>query len=66
MKQQPDLNWRNPAVRQEIYDTMRFWLDKGVDGFRCDILNYFLKDDQWRDNPTSLSAGIFNGSHKPL
>lgn len=66
LKTQPDLNWRNPAVRQEIYDTMRFWLDKGVDGFRCDILNYFLKDDQWRDNPTSLAAGIFNGFQKHL
>ena len=66
LKGQPDLNWRNPAVRQEIYDTMRFWLDKGVDGFRCDILNYFLKDDQWRDNPWSLSAGIFNGFQKHL
>lgn len=66
LKEQPDLNWRNPAVRQEIYNTMRFWLDKGVDGFRCDILNYFLKDDQWRDNPTSLAAGIFNGFQKHL
>ncbi len=66
LKTQPDLNWRNPAVRQEIYDTMRYWLDKGVDGFRCDILNYFLKDDQLRDNPTSLSAGIFNGFQKHL
>ena len=65
-KEQPDLNWRNPAVRQEIYDTMRFWLDKGVDGFRCDVLNYFLKDDQLRDNPTSLAAGIFNGFQKHL
>jgi alpha-glucosidase len=65
-KEQPDLNWRNPAVRQEIYDTMRFWLDKGVDGFRCDVLNYFLKDGQLRDNPTSLAAGIFNGFQKHL
>ncbi|MCX5997994.1 MAG: alpha-glucosidase [Chloroflexi bacterium] len=63
---QPDLNWRNPAVRQEIYATMRFWLDKGVDGFRCDVLNYFLKDDHLRDNPWSLSAGIFNGFQKHL
>jgi alpha-glucosidase len=66
LKTQPDLNWRNPAVRKEIYDTMRFWLDKGVDGFRCDILNYFLKDDEWRDNPFSLAAGPFNGFQKHL
>ena len=66
LKTQPDLNWRNPAVRQEIYNTMRFWLDKGVDGFRCDILNYFLKDDQLRDNPWSLSAGIFNGFQRHI
>jgi alpha-glucosidase len=66
LKTQPDLNWRNPAVRKEIYDTMRFWLDKGVDGFRCDILNYFLKDDQLRNNPFSLAAGPFNGFQKHL
>jgi alpha-glucosidase len=66
LKTQPDLNWRNQDVRREIYDTMRFWLDKGVDGFRCDILNYFLKDEQLRDNPFSLTAGIFSGFQKHL
>ena len=49
--QQPDLNWRNPAVRAAIYDVMRFWLRKGVDGFRVDVLWHLVKDADFRDNP---------------
>jgi alpha-glucosidase len=48
---QPDLNWRNPKVRQAMYDVLRFWLDRGVDGFRIDALEMLLKDEQLRDNP---------------
>src|SRR5213080_855421 len=48
---QPDLNWRNPRVRQAMYDVLRFWLDRGVDGFRIDVLWLLLKDEQFRDNP---------------
>ena len=48
---QPDLNWRNAHVRQAMYDVLRFWLDRGVDGFRIDVLARLLKDDQFRDNP---------------
>lgn len=48
---QPDLNWRNPAVRGALYDVMRFWLDRGVDGFRVDVITGLIKDDQFRDNP---------------
>jgi alpha-glucosidase len=48
---QPDLNWRNPAVRQAMYDVMRFWLRKGVDGFRVDVIWHLIKDAQFRDNP---------------
>jgi alpha-glucosidase len=48
---QPDLNWRNPAVREAIYDVMRFWLRKGVDGFRVDVIWHLIKDAQFRDNP---------------
>ncbi|KIZ48184.1 MULTISPECIES: alpha-amylase family glycosyl hydrolase [Rhodopseudomonas] len=48
---QPDLNWRNPKVREAIYDVMRFWLRKGVDGFRVDVIWHLIKDDQFRDNP---------------
>lgn len=50
---QPDLNYRNPAVRAEMLDTMRFWLRKGVDGFRLDIINAIFEDEQFRDNPRS-------------
>lgn len=48
---QPDLNWRNPQVRQAMYDVIRFWLDRGVDGFRVDALEVLLKDEQFRNNP---------------
>jgi len=48
---QPDLNWRNPDVRAAMYDTMRFWLDKGVDGFRVDVIWHLIKDEHLRDNP---------------
>lgn len=51
LAEQPDLNWRNPDVRRAVADVMRFWLDKGVDGFRIDVLWHLLKDDQFRDNP---------------
>ena len=51
LKQQPDLNWRNPAVREAIFDVMRFWLDKGVDGFRVDVIWHLIKDAAFRDNP---------------
>ena len=51
LPQQPDLNWRNPAVRRAVYDVMRFWLRKGVDGFRVDVIWHLIKDDQFRDNP---------------
>lgn len=47
---QPDLNWRNPAVREAMYDVLRFWLDRGVDGFRVDVLWMLMKDEQLRDN----------------
>jgi alpha-glucosidase len=48
---QPDLNWRNPAVREAIYDAMRFWLRRGVDGFRVDVIWHLIKDGEFRDNP---------------
>lgn len=51
LKEQPDLNWRNPDVRRAMYDALRFWLDRGVDGFRVDVLWLLIKDDQFRDNP---------------
>ena len=51
LKEQPDLNWRNPAVRAAMYDVLRFWLDRGVDGFRIDVLWLLIKDDRFRDDP---------------
>ncbi|MDI3339313.1 MAG: alpha-amylase family glycosyl hydrolase [Sphaerobacter sp.] len=51
LPEQPDLNWRNPAVRHAMLDVLRFWLDRGVDGFRVDALSQVIKDDRWRDNP---------------
>ena len=51
LAQQPDLNWRNPEVRLAIYDVMRFWLGKGVDGFRVDVIWHLIKDAEFRDNP---------------
>lgn len=42
-KKQPDLNWENPAVRREIYDIMKFWFDKGIDGFRMDVISLISK-----------------------
>jgi alpha-glucosidase len=50
-KKQPDLNWRNPAVREAMYDVMRFWFERGVDGLRIDVLWLLVKDDLFRDNP---------------
>lgn len=51
LRQQPDLNWRNPKVREEMYDVLRFWLGRGVDGFRVDVLWHLIKDERFRDNP---------------
>ena len=50
LKEQPDLNWRNAEVRAAMYAAMRFWLDKGVDGFRMDVLWLLIKDAEFRDN----------------
>jgi alpha-glucosidase len=51
LAQQPDLNWRNPDVQAAIHQSMRFWLDRGVDGFRVDVIWHLVKDDQFRSNP---------------
>jgi alpha-glucosidase len=50
---QPDLNWRNPKVRQAMYEVLHFWLERGVDGFRIDALEVLLKDEQLRNNPVN-------------
>ena len=50
-KQQPDLNWRNPSVREAMHAVLRFWLERGIDGFRLDAVARLIKDDRFRDNP---------------
>ena len=51
LKEQPDLNWRNPEVVAAMHEVLRFWLSRGVDGFRIDVLWLLIKDAQFRDNP---------------
>jgi alpha-glucosidase len=51
LSEQPDLNWRNPEVRAAMHDVLRFWLDRGVDGFRVDVIWHLMKDPDLRDNP---------------
>jgi glycosidase len=53
LKEQPDLNWRNPEVRAAMLDVMRFWFDRGVDGFRIDVLWHIIKHAEFPDNPTN-------------
>ena len=53
---QPDLNWENPTVRQEVYSLMKFWLDKGVDGFRMDVINLISKPAGLPDGPKAPGA----------
>jgi alpha-glucosidase len=54
--EQPELNWRNPELRAAMYDTLRFWLRRGVDGFRMDVIGMILKDEELRDNPPNPDA----------
>jgi len=52
--EQPDLNWRNPEVRQAMFDILRFWLDRGTDGVRVDALAHLIKDQAFRNNPPNV------------
>ena len=60
---QPDLNWRNPEVREAIFQVIRFWLDKGVDGFRLDASSVFSKDQYYRYNPIKFGSSDKNNYH---
>ena len=51
LAKQPDLNWRNPEVQEAMFDGLRFWLDRGVDGFRIDVAHVVMKDPDLLDNP---------------
>ena len=58
LKEQPDLNYHNPTVQQAALDIVRYWLDRGVAGFRLDVINYLFHDPQLRDNPPN-KTGIY-------
>ncbi|MFT8315636.1 MAG: alpha-glucosidase [Clostridium sp.] len=67
-KKQPDLNWENPIVRNEVYDMMKWWMDKGIDGFRMDVINMISKDQSFPDGKKRKSPiygdfgpYVFNG-----
>lgn len=67
-KEQPDLNWDNPEVRHGVYEMMRWWLDKGIDGFRMDVISLISKDQHFTDGTPgpsgySMSAIRPNGPH---
>src|SRR5438874_2638563 len=54
LAEQPDLNWRNPEVQSAMQDTLRFWLDRGVDGFRIDVIHGLVKPADFPDTPSEL------------
>jgi len=67
LKEQPDLNWRNPQLRAAMIDVLQFWLDRGVDGFRIDVLWHIVKADGLPDNPLNPAYHPDKGEmHKVL
>jgi alpha-glucosidase len=60
LPQQPDLDWRNPEVRAAMFDVVRFWLARGVDGFRVDTAHAIGKDPELRDNPPNPAGQVFH------
>ncbi len=66
LREQPDLNWRNERVRRAMDDVLRFWLDRGVDGFRVDVLWLLVKDAQFRDNPPNPAYRAGEPEHHRL
>ncbi len=58
LAEQPDLNWRNPATKEAMFDVARFWLDRGVDGFRIDVAPMVMKDPDLKDNPPNPSPEL--------
>jgi alpha-glucosidase len=60
---QPDLNWRNTDTRRAMYDAMRFWLHRGVDGFRLDVIWHLIKDSLFRDNPLNPKFSLNSPPH---
>jgi alpha-glucosidase len=66
LKEQPDLNWRNRQVREAMYDVLRFWLERGVDGFRVDVIWHLIKDAELRDNPPNPDFQVGDHPHSEL
>jgi len=78
LREQPDLNFHNPAVQEAALATAKFWLDRGVDGFRLDAINFSMHDLELRDNPPAPDTGaprtrpfdfqshVFNQSHEDI
>jgi oligo-1,6-glucosidase len=62
-RKQPDLNWENPRLREEVYEVMRFWLDKGIDGFRMDVINLISKNPGFPEALPGSSSRIRGGEH---
>src|SRR6187455_2680037 len=61
-REQPDLNWENSEVRQAVYAMMRWWLDRGVDGFRMDVINMISKDPALPDGTLPVGRAYADGS----
>jgi alpha-glucosidase len=67
LKEQPDLNWRNPEVKQAMWDAVRFWLDLGVDGFRLDAIATIFEHPDLPNHPLALTADdIFDANRLPI
>ncbi len=62
-KRQPDLNWENPKVRHEVYDLMKFWLEKGADGWRMDVIASISKDQSYPDYPEREGQKYYTGKY---
>lgn len=62
-KKQPDLNWDNEKVRQDVYDMMKFWLEKGIDGFRMDVINFISKEDDLPSVETDEEGYVSGHKH---
>ena len=63
LRQQPDLNWHNPEVRRALLEATRFWLERGVDGFRLDVFNAWYEHADYPDNPTKFGLRGFDRQH---
>jgi alpha-glucosidase len=66
LKEQPDLNWRSREVQDAMLDVLRFWLERGVDGFRVDVIWHIVKDEEFRNNPPNPEFGPGQPPHHEL